>query len=471
MMLKSLNNAIKLQTGKAELKNKRILNTKIIRKILSISSCIIIFLGLANMAYATEVSGNKVIDVTPPWGRIKIIGATLVDNVNYVDRAELEVQIYATDDMCQESEIKYYINTTPILSTEIIDDNLWENYTEGKIKKITLPSTTSTNKIYAVFKDATGNTSLIYNGEDTKYTIQYDANVQGEEITMPEGVGTTGYYGMPFTVTTQAPRREGYYLLGWSTNKNATAASYRPGSIIPADVFTGTEKTITLYAIWTTEESGLPLLADVVNIGDYVNYPVFYDTVESSVTFNGWRVISKDIDLDGNDSLGTVNLVSAGVPLTFKNWGGVTQVNEALIDNFLVTPFSVSDAFTYMKTGFSPHQTLIEIFSNKYTQINENMPIVRAMSVEDVLKVTGDNEIKEGNTLNVSDKKYNDLFRNNFEYFLPSQLNSNYLWKCAYGTIVRESGYHTYCVRPVVSLKSTVKASGQDMIGAWNIEI
>ena len=87
MMLKSLNNAIKQQTGKAELKNKRILNTKIIRKILSISSCLIIFLGLANMVYATEVSGNKVVDVTPPWGRIKIIGATLVDNVNYVDRA------------------------------------------------------------------------------------------------------------------------------------------------------------------------------------------------------------------------------------------------------------------------------------------------------------------------------------------------------------------------------------------------
>ena len=58
------------------------------------------------------------------------------------------------------------------------------------------------------------------------------------------------------------------------------------------------------------------MLADKVEIGDYVNYPVYYDNVNGS-TLKGWRVISKNIDLDGNPSPGTVNLVSAGVPLTY----------------------------------------------------------------------------------------------------------------------------------------------------------
>ena len=41
--------------------------------------------------------------------------------------------------------------------------------------------------------------------------------------------------------------------------------------------------------------TGLPLLADKAQIGDYVNYPVYYDNVNGS-TMKGWRVISKDIE-------------------------------------------------------------------------------------------------------------------------------------------------------------------------------
>ena len=466
---KNLKTRIKQKVRKQTLTQNK---NAIIEK-LAIGSSLIMLLGFGSTSYATEVLENKVVDVTPPVGRIKIIGATLVDNINYVERTEIEVQVYAADDICEKTDIKYYISTTPISNTEAIEDNLWESYTVGATKKITLPSTTSTNKIYAIFKDATGNTSLIYDGEDTQYTIQYNANVQGEEITIPTGVGITGYYGMPFTVTTQAPKREGYYFLGWSTNPSATAASYRPGSIIPADVFTGTDKTITLYAIWTTEESGLPLLADVVNIGDYVNYPVYYDNVQSC-NYNGWRVISKDVDLDGNVSLGTVNLVSAGVPLTFynHNYGPTTVI--ALTTNFLTTPFNPTANYNYRKTGFLAYLTMAEVFTNEFTEMDGTNPKVRSLNGEDILQVTGLTEMATAMTMGLNNAKYQNLFTSGYgEYFVASVAGDNGIW------YVRQDGY-VYSnipfysekgVRPVVSLKSTVKATSQDMIGAWNIEI
>ena len=40
---------------------------------------------------------------------LSIVGATEVNNINYVDRQNVTVQIYASDDKCQDTEIKYYM--------------------------------------------------------------------------------------------------------------------------------------------------------------------------------------------------------------------------------------------------------------------------------------------------------------------------------------------------------------------------
>lgn len=429
----------------------------------TVAAGVLIATIFASTSFA-EAEGAPV-DVTPPWGRLKITGATMVNNINYVERTEVEVQIYANDNMCLDSEIKFYISTEPISDTEALADNLWENYTTGMTKTITLPNTTSTNTIYAIFKDATGNTSLIYNGANTQYTIVYDAN-GGTET--PTGVGTTGYFGMPFTVTTQAPKKEGYYFLGWSTNPSATSASYRKGDIIPANVFMGTNKTITLYAIWTTDISGLPLLSNVAEIGDYVNYPVYYDNVNGS-TYNGWRVISKDIDLDGNASPGTVNLVSAGVPLTYYHYDSSTTSVTNLTTNFLTTIFDPSANNTYRKTGFSPYLTLTEVFTNEYTEMNGTAPNVRSMLNEDILRITGDETFS--GSISLTKPEYQNLFHVSSDYWLASAYSSSRLWYVYYGGDIYYSSSGEYGVRPVVSLKSTVKANGTDMIGAWNIEI
>lgn len=439
-------------------------------------------------------------DVTPPWGRIVIQGAREVDSVNYVDRQEVVVEIYAADDMCADNEIKYYLSQSEISDTTKIADSDWKSYTTGKTETITLNSTSSMNTIYAVFKDHNGNTSLIYTGSALEQTINYSANAT--DATMPTGMASKRIHGAPFVVTSQTPKRTGYFFRGWALTANATTPSFYAGDIIPADMTIGNGSSATLYAVWTQTVNELVTLADVVNVGDYVNYPVYYDNVTTNNKYNstlkGWRVISKDVDIDGNESIGTVNLVSAGVPMTYVH--GVTAATSVtnLAINFLNTNFHTSDTGTYRKTGFNANQTLEKIFTNKYTATyTEDTSVtystyytytttatkmkgtlkVRAMTKEDIMNATG---ISDWNTIYsswLSKDEYDKLYKTGAYYWLASGVinyssDTNYLYCVGGGgDVYYNSCSNEFGVRPVVSLKSNVKASGTDSLGAWNIEI
>ena len=432
-------------------------------------------------------------DVTPPWGRLIITGVTEVDNSNYEDRKVVEVQVYASDDKCSDNEIKYYLSTSEISDTTKITD--WKDYSTDLKVNVTLPSTTSLNKIYAVFKDANGNTSLIYSGSNLEQTITY--NVNASDATIDTGLSSKRTYGAPFVVTTRTPERTGYFFKGWGLSASDTTPSFYAGDIIPADMSIGTDSAATLYAIWTTEIEGLPKLADVVKVGDYVNYPVYYDNVTTyngsyTSTYKGWRVISKDVDIDGNESIGTVNLISAGVPLTYyHNYGDSTTSVENLAIKFLTTPFHASDKNRYRKTGFNPYKTLTQVFTNKYTATYASDTTVtyptystntvtgtktagtlkvRAMTMDDIKRATGLSSISYGTSL--TDASYQNLFNVGAIYWLASAFDSYYLWYVNNdGSVSHSRSLNGYGVRPAVSLKSEVRATGTDAKGAWNIEL
>ena len=402
--------------------------------LLMTAGMIAVLSGSANAAYYDN-------DVTPPWGRLTITGAAEINNVSYVNRQEIEVQIYATDDKCKDNEIKYYLSTSEISDTSKITD--WKDYSTGLKVNITLPSTTSLNKIYAVFKDANGNTSIVYTGSNVEQTITY--NVNASDATMVTGLSSKRAYGEHFVVTTQSPRREGYFFKGWGLSASDTTPSFYPGDIIPADMSIGTDSTATLYAIWTTEEEGLPKLANVVKVGDYVNYPVDYDNVTTDAdsaksTYKGWRVLSKDVDIDGNESIGTVNLVSAGVPLTYYHYSDSEKSIENLTIKFLTTPFHAGDKNVYRKPGFNPYKTLTQIFTNKYTATYASDTTVtyptystdtvtgtktagtikvRALTMEDVKRTTGLSTISKGTYL--TDARYKKMFDLGADYWLCSR--------------------------------------------------
>lgn len=72
-----------------------------------------------------------------------------------------------------------------------------------------------------------------------QWTVSYNANGGSGEPT-----SQTKTYGSNLTLSSTKPTRTGYTFLGWSTDKNATSATYQPGGLYTSN--TGA----TLYAVW-----------------------------------------------------------------------------------------------------------------------------------------------------------------------------------------------------------------------------
>ena len=383
---------------------------------------LIIFLAIflsINILLSTEIlAAYYENDITPPWGRVHVEKSAKIDGTTYVGETPVSVKIYAKDDMCLDEEIKYYISTEEISNTSKLD--IWYDYEEGKTHEITL-NDDGTGNVYTIFKDANGNTSLTYEAKvNTAQEVIFDINGGQGEI---QGVEKDRIYGMPYIVPIQMPYKNGYTFLGWSTDSEANVGSYRQGDAIPADVSLGTEDSITLYAIYGVDLDTLPDLIDVVEIGDYVNYPVYYENVETwnwgdgaisaghLPKLNGWRVLSKD------EEAGTINLISAGVPLTlYKSTDTTAKTiasNMKSITNFLKISFTTGTTDGCFRTsGFTSYVSLIEAFTNKYTVINDDIPQVRSITKADfdsVYQVLGETTDTTEYGTYVTDKKYREM--------------------------------------------------------------
>jgi len=443
-------------------------------KLVSLLTMITIFSIVLAFSTISKATTATPVDVTPPWVRLSIVGATESNGVNYVSETEVEVEIYAYDDTCAASEIEYYISDTPIDNTQELADELWDYYQIGLTKTFTITDLTATNTIYAIFRDPTGNTTLIYEGADVEYTINYHTNTgESEDDVMLQA---TGIHGMAYIVTNQVPKREGYYFLGWATSSTATSASYEQGDIISATSFKGSDKVIDLYAVWTNNIADLPLLIDKVEIGDYVAYPLDYENVYigSSVTSKrGWRVLSKDVDLDGNESIGTINIVSAGTPMSYYHGGATSTSVEQLLNNFLEIEFDdITVQQKFIKNGLRQYSTLTEAFTNKFTLMNGTTPKVRAMKNEDILRATGLATMQSGTIMDLANPKYEQLWKIDVNYWLASANNTSFLWSVNnYGGVYDYLSSVEYGVRPVVSLKSGIRTHEKDSAGRWSMEI
>ena len=404
-----------------------------------------------NMLSSNTSMASNTNDVTPPVGRISIVDSTAIDGVSYVKTNKATVSIYAVDDICANTEIMYYISTSQISSTERIDDG-WIPYEPGATHEITLNEGELT-KVYIVFKDASGNTTLGHSGGNTTYTVGYDANCDDGSASVATGVNTTGYFGTPFTVTSKTPTRVGYKFLGWSTEENVSKASYQPGDTIPASAFAGSNTSIPLYAVWEKSTSEEPYLADVVSVGDYVNYPVGYDSMNAS-SIKGWRVLSVDD--------GAVTLVSAGVPFTYSHGTSSTESTNALVNEFLSN--------SYASSGVNSNITLDEVFNNKFTAVNDDGSLaVRALTADDVIGVVGDTAFNAGDLASIAN---HDMFSVGGDYWLATAntAQAGNLWYVSEAGALTGASSATKGVRAVVTLKPDVKYTGRDELEAWNIE-
>lgn len=297
--------------------------------------------------------GNIVgLDIIPPTGSITVKDATIRNNINYVPSSNVTLEISAQDNISTSSEIKVYITTEAIDLTKKIADALWENYSNGMTKTITITNLSATTRIYALFKDAAGNTSAAFTGADTEYSIIY--NLNGGTGSIENG---TANYGSPAILSNKVPTKSGMYFLGWSTNASATVASYKAGGIMQADTFSGTNKNINLYAVWGNK----PLISEVVEIGDLIDLPIYYNDLSGN-NRTDWKVISKvENSTTGRSS---VVVISTGIPLTLAN------TSADLVNDF----FNMNN---YSENGFENNIELSELFLNKYVDVSDEKPNVK----------------------------------------------------------------------------------------------
>ena len=166
----------------------------------------------------------------------------------------------------------------------------------------------------------------------------------------------------------------------------------------------------------------------LLEIGDYVNYDVCYDNVEtwcfkngSNVENNGyipddkysnkWRILSKE----GEGSTAYIRLVSAGVPLSYYCSTGGLNHEENLTTKFFDTLMSTSidyDKFGYCGfkkqdgTTIDNTNDLKEVFSNEYTAKYESgdtgtvdYPKVQSLTKNDIDKISNSATNVAGNDL------------------------------------------------------------------------
>ena len=164
-------------------------------------------------------------------------------------------------------------------------------------------STAGTYTIYMKAIDKAGNQTIV-NKQVTvsSYTVTYNAN-GGSGAPASQ----TAISGINLTLSSTVPTRSGYTFLGWSTDSNATTATYAKGTTYTANVST------TLYAVWKTDSETIS--GKEVN-GAFIKYDVEYTDTYMNYEYtsiNGWRLENYDLASDGK-TLSNVRLISTGVP-------------------------------------------------------------------------------------------------------------------------------------------------------------
>lgn len=394
--------------------------------------------AMPNMVYAAS-------DITPPRGIITVEGATLRDGVYYTSSTNVTLNIDVEDDTTAKENIKMIVSGSPVTGEQALNNANWEAFTSTKTW--TLTNLQGSNKIYLYLKDEAENISpsIVVDASST-FTVTYAG--EGKNMPAPK----KAKYGMLFNIAIEEPTLEGKYFLGWSLTQNGSVQWLSDGVIEPKYI----KGDITLWAIYADEA---PSLASQVQIGDYVDYPVYYDNVYTyndnakfKSTYTGWRVL----DIDGD----VVKLVSAGTPLTYYHGNNSANSVKAITEDFLTTTYAGN------KQGgiYTYYLSLESAFGGVAGPYTDS---VRAMNKDDLDKVIG-----ETTTSGFGIRRYGSLVFNDTFYWLATAHNGSNVWYVNGdgGNVSSGTNATTYGVRPVVTLKSSVKTRGRNISGVWQLK-
>lgn len=404
--------------------------------------------GVILFGQGTVMAGlGDEVDVLPPEGVIRVYGARYENGIYYTNQSVVTLEVMAYDDFTATEDLQMIVSTSPVTGSETSD--LWENYSEY----ISMPLVNTQNGgrtvFYLYLKDEEGNISP---GMTVDTTTRFN-------VTLKNADGTTfatkeAILGTPFCLPLQEPVKNNEYFVGWTLTQNGDA-QWESDGVIGAGTI---QSDITLYPVFTSEK---PLLAEKVKIGDYVDFPVYYDNVSTNYgyctsNYYGWRVV----DVEGD----SVELVSAGVPLTYYHSGSDVQKSLKRIgENLLSGDEEFPDNRLEGNNGFgvlTMGSNLYDIFYDTYC-----VESVSTLTLDDVKKVTGLSNIPLGTQID----NFGGLLTNGTYYWLATS-DGSVLWHLTdVGNIYYSRGV-TYGVRPKVTLRSDIYTSGRNLSGAWTLE-
>ena len=358
-----------------------------------------------------------------------------------------------------------------------------------------------TYNIYAG-KDSSNKTTLIDSGVDiTINNNNVSKTINYYSLTLAKGTGISDVKNGG-TSTTSA--KQYLYITGGTQQSIAIDATVSAGynwstwtktSGTNPTTFTAGTKTQNIRlgagAVTLTANTTPRLLASesTLKVGDYVNYPVSYSNVKGTSGMmpspTGWRVLSKS----GSGNSAYVVLVSAGTPLTYRvkadNAENVETAAAKLRGTTNTGFFSIDmnkSTATHGKfhncgiSGVSTTDALREKFINNYTQVNTynnvQYPKVRSMTKGDL------DTVYNGTTAHGTSVTSNNLLAiasttsgKYAPYILANKvaLDGSYYFWAVYdqGKLIETAGDQG--VRLVVTLRNTVKTTGKNASGVWQL--
>ena len=358
------------------------------------------------------------------------------------------------------------------------------------------------NGTYNVYagKDSSNKASLIDSGVDVTInnnnvtgTINYYsltlATSTGISAVSNGGTSTTAAKqylyingGTQQSIAIDATVSAGYNWKTWTKSSGTNPTTFTAGT---------KSQNIRLGAgaVTLTASTNPRLLANesTLKVGDYVNYPVNYNnitvnynanglTYKYAASLTGWRVLS--------NSNGEVKLISAGIPLSFYHKDTTSPTTSRLGSGFLSTAInSTLTNDTFRKCGIKNSSgTVISSNGNNELRnvfINNNTytKSVTTLTKAEIISIGGATTSNSGESYTI--KQNTSLFllpaasghssEANYAGYFTYTSKSTYLW-----AVGRQTGSLLYTgnehgVRPVVTLKNTVKTSGKNSSNVWQL--
>lgn len=259
-------------------------------------------------------------------------------------------------------------NVKNLSSTQDEIVNLFANWTLGSVKPPSPTRSGWTLLGWSTTKSATSaaiTTSYTPTADTTLYAIweknivlSYNMNSGSGSISAQSQKIYNTTANHTFTISSTKPTKTGYTFQGWSTNKNATSASYQPGGTI-----TLTNST-TLYAIWTKEititynanggtASSVPTASKGTlyngNSTTSVTLSSTQPTRENGYTFQGWNTSSS---AQSGYAAGSTQSFSGDTTL-YAIWKKTITVKFSVNGGSSTTPSDITVSFYNTTTSAS----------------------------------------------------------------------------------------------------------------------